>query len=292
MRTPFLPLLLLPFALGAQDLPHSLLWRIDPGSGGPSSYLYGTVHSKDDRAFLFGDSVMPALTRCPLVVGELDLDQGAAALSLMSGMMMPDGKKLEDLYKKKQWKVVSDALITELGPMAPMTYRMKPFFVMAMFMEQAMQGDRPQVLDEFLMLTAKENGQRTGGLETMQEQMSAVDAMGLDEQAQYLLEYVEADGQVKEMEMLLDAYASQDLNALMLAMEAAGGMSEKAEQALLAERNSRMVHRMDSLIQQEGSVFFLVGAAHLPAENGLIIGMRARGYTVEAVMSTARKPEE
>ncbi|MCB0769750.1 MAG: TraB/GumN family protein [Flavobacteriales bacterium] len=291
MRTILLPLLLLPFALRAQDLPHSLLWRIDPGSGGPSSYLYGTVHSKDDRAFQFGDSVMPALTRCPLVVGELDLDQGAAALSLMSGMMMPEGKNLEDLYKKKQWKVVDKALVTELGPMAPMMYRMKPFFVMAMFMEQALQGDRPQVLDEFLMTTARENGQRTAGLETMQEQMGAVDAMGLQEQAGYLLEYVETNGQAEEMESLMNAYAAQDLDALMRSMEATGGMSEKAERALLAERNVRMIHRMDSLIREEGSVFFLVGAAHLPASNGLIQGLRAKGYTVEAVMS-ARKPEE
>ena len=57
----------------AQDpLPHSLLWRIQASGTSAASYLYGTVHSKDDRAFQFGDSVLPALDRCAIAAGELD----------------------------------------------------------------------------------------------------------------------------------------------------------------------------------------------------------------------------
>ena len=75
----------------AQDpLPHSLLWRIQASGTSAASYLYGTVHSKDDRAFQFGDSVLPALDRCAIAAGELDLsadkELGKALFTTMPGI--------------------------------------------------------------------------------------------------------------------------------------------------------------------------------------------------------------
>jgi uncharacterized protein YbaP (TraB family) len=286
-------LLLLPALCGAQDLPHSLLWRITSAEQSAPSYLYGTVHSKDDRAFQFGDSVLPAMARCAAVVGELDLGaEQANAMAMMGAMVMPEGQHLEDLYSKKEWKKVSAALAEGMGVMAPMATRMKPFYIMAMLMEQQMQGEQPKVLDDYLMSTAAAKGQRTAGLETMAEQLAAIDRMSMKEQAEMLLEYVDQDGYLKEFDAMMDAYAAQDLDALMQAMDDAGGMGEEMESALLLERNGRMVQRMDSMMRAGETCFFLVGAAHLPEEEGLILGLRKQGYSVEAVMSAARKPEE
>jgi len=287
MRSTVLFALLAPFALFAQEkLAHSLLWRIStPGIARPS-YLYGTVHSRDERAYQFGDSVLPALDRCAVVAGELDLgaDQ-QMAMAMLTTLRIPDGKKLEDLYKKREWARVEAMMKDRLGPMAPLLYSVKPFFVMALFSEAEMGDDRPMVLDQFLQRRGTSNGQRVIGIETMNEQMAAIDAIPLTEQARMLLDHVDHQGYPGTTDAMLDAYARQDLEALLEVGEDAGGMPEELEKSLLTERNTRMVQRMDSLISAGEPIFFLIGAAHLPTPDGLIAGLRAQGHTVEAVIS-------
>lgn len=291
MRKWLLVLVLLPQVYAAQDLAKTLLWRIEPPGGEVPSYLYGTVHSKDDRAFQFGDSVLPALDRCAIAAGELDLDRSAqSGLALMTTMRLPDGKTLEDFYSKREWKRVHVMLEDRMGFMAPMAKRIKPFFVLMLLTENAMGGERPHVLDEFLQLRAREHGQRVIGLETMDEQIAALDAMSLKEQAAMLLDHVDHDGYPGEMDAMLEAYAQQDLEGLMDAAQQSGGMSDAMEAALLTSRNTRMVHRMDSLLQQGESVFFLIGAAHLPGTAGLIEGLRKKGYAVVGVKSAVAAP--
>lgn len=291
MRALVLAWLLFPIGLTAQELERTLLWRITtPGNERPS-YLYGTVHSKDDRAFQFGDSVLPALDRCAIAAGELDLSTASAemGMALLTTMRMSGDKKLEDLYRKKDWKRVEAAIQAGMGFMAPMTLRMKPFFVLALLTENAMDGDQPQVLDEFLQQRAKANGRQVIGIETVKEQLAAVDAIPLEDQAAMLLDHVEHGGYSGEMDAMLDAYARQDLETLVDAAEKTGTMPDSFERALLTERNGRMVQRMDKLLRDGQPIFFLIGAAHLPRPDGLILGLRAQGHTVEAVMSEAHQ---
>lgn len=292
MRSYAFILLLFPLGAGAQEeLANSLLWRIVPPGGTHASYLYGTVHSRDDRAFQFGDSVLPALDRCATVAGELDLTADKQmAMALMTTMRMPDGKKLADLYKKRQWERVEVMMKERFGVMAPMVNSVKPFFILAMFSEGDMGSDREVVLDQYLQQRGQANGQRVIGIETVSEQLAALDAISLPEQADMLLKYVDNGGYPGTMDAMLNAYARQDLEALVQEGLKAGGMPEEFERSLLTERNLRMVERMHVLLQEDSSTFFLIGAAHLPQPNGLIAGLRAKGHSVEAVMSDYHAP--
>lgn len=291
MRSAMVFMFFVPLCGSAQDLERTLLWRITTPGVASTSYLYGTVHSKDDRAFQFGDSVLPALDRCAIAAGELDLSTASAemGMALLTTMRMSGDKKLEDLYKKKDWKRVDEAIRAGMGFMAPMTMRMKPFFVMALLTENAMDGDQPQVLDEFLQQRAQADGKRVMGIETVKEQMAAVDAISIEEQAAMLLDHVDHGGYPAEMDAMLDAYAKQDLQHLVDAAEKTGTMPDSFERSLLTERNARMVQRMDALLRDGGSIFFLIGAAHLPRPDGLIAGLRAKGHTVEAVISESHQ---
>ena len=210
---------------------------------------------------------------------------------MLTTMRLPGDQRLEDFYKKREWKRVHAAITDHMGLMAPMAAKLKPFFVILLLMENALDGGRPQVLDEYLQLRARENGRRVIGIETMAEQLAALDAMTLKEQAAMLLDHVDHDGYKKEMETMLDAYARQDLDGLFDAANAAGGMPATMEKALLTDRNTRMVHRMDSIMGTGETVFFLIGAAHLPRPEGLIQGLRNNGYMVEPVISAGWKPE-
>lgn len=276
--------LLLAGAIPAQQTPRSLLWRIQgPGTEGVS-YLYGTVHSRDARAFRFNDSLDIAFASCQRVVGELDhRTVRQASLTMMSAMMMPAGQGLDDLYpRRKDLEKVRAVIKEELGPMAALAWTMRPFWLMAMLAEQAMRKDSLLVLDDHLQQRALAEARTVDGLETVEEQMRAVEGIPLKEQAAMLLDMARHDLHRQRMDRMLDAYASQDLDRVM--REASeGGLPTSISKGLLEDRNRVMVARMAELMREGTPTFFAVGAAHLPGPGGIIAMLRAEGFTVRAV---------
>ncbi|MBK8340496.1 MAG: TraB/GumN family protein [Flavobacteriales bacterium] len=271
------------FVASAQGTERSLLWRIRPAEGTSSSYLYGTVHSRDARAYRGNDSLWAAFGQCPRVVGELDLSaamQGAG--DLVNSMMMPAGTNLEDLYRKKDFAQVEAALKEHLGVAAFTTDHLKPFWSMALLSEAIMRSDSTLVLDDYLQKRALAEGKEVLGLETVAEQMAAIQTIPLKEQAQMLLDMVQHDLYRAEMDQMMDAYAAQDLQKVMEVAEA-GGIPQSLDKSLLQDRNARMATGMDSLMRSGPSCFFAVGAAHLPGEQGILAELREKGFAVEAV---------
>jgi uncharacterized protein YbaP (TraB family) len=57
---------------------------------------------------------------------------------------------------------------------------------------------------------------------------------------------------------------------------------ERFNRDLLAERNHRMVRRLQELLDQ-GNTFIAVGALHLPGEEGMLRLLQQRGYTVRVL---------
>ncbi|MBK9273829.1 MAG: TraB/GumN family protein [Flavobacteriales bacterium] len=267
----------------AQPLPHSMLWRITgPGVTGPA-YVLGTVHSRDARAYQGNDSLWAAMAECAEVVGELDHDASAqGGLAMLGAMQMPDGRVLADLYKKKDLERVRKALKEHLGLMALASDRMRPFWSMALLTETLMRNDSALVLDEAVQARARSIGRAVSGLETMQEQLAAIDAIPLEDQAAMLLEMVRHDLYRGIMERMMDAYARQDLET-MHALVRQGGMSGSMDEALLAVRNTRMAERMAARLSEGCSCFFAVGAAHLPGEGGVLHRLKDLGYTLGPV---------
>ncbi|MEO8589716.1 MAG: TraB/GumN family protein [Flavobacteriales bacterium] len=278
--------------LSAQGTPKTLLWRISGVGLQRASYLFGTVHSTDERAFRFGDSVAVAAGRVDVVAGELDIDAtGEQAMELLELVRLPDDKRLEDLYRKKDWRVVEKAIKERLGYQAAFVMRIKPFFVIAMMGGPEKGTEHTEMLDDELMDTARTHGQRVIGLETVEEQVSAMDVLSLEEQAAMLLESIKNGGSESGLDDLLDAYAAQDLDRLVATTMEQEGMPAGLERSLLIDRNTRMAHRMDSIMRGGETAFFAVGAAHLPRDTGLIALLREKGYTVDPVFSVYRQPE-
>lgn len=282
---------LLSLSAVAQETPRTLLWRIGGGGLQRCSYLYGTVHSTDERAFRFGDSVTVAAGKVDVVAGELDMaEDGEEAMALMDLLKMPDGKHLKDLYRRRDWRKVEAALKEQLGYRASFVMRIKPCFIIAMLTEYDVPTERTEMLDDDLMSTARNNGQRVMGLETPEEQVRAMDVLTLEQQAAMLLDHIVGGGDDIAYDDIMDAYAEQDLDRLMLISMERGGMPEALERTLIIERNVRMAARIDAIIKRGETGFFAVGAAHLPRETGLIALMKGRGYSVEPVFSEYHAP--
>lgn len=243
------------------------------------------MHSTDERAFGHVADAQAVLSRCTTVAGELDLSgTGNMALALMDRLLLPEGSTLSALYTPRQWKRLEPALRAELGPlMAPMMQRMKPFFILATLSQGDMAADRPRMLDDALMQEGRALGKRVVGLETVDEQMAALDAIPLHEQARLLHDHVLGNKRGDDLDALHDAYAAKDLERIRRLTNEASTVSAAFEKALITDRNRILVQRMDSVMGADGRVLFLIGAAHLPGPEGLIDGLRAMGHRVQPV---------
>lgn len=260
----------------------SLLWRIEPQAGGHVGYVFGTVHSRDARAYAHQPLAIKAMGACTAVHGELDLVSTATHAQVKpADLVMPNGTRLSDLYSRRRYARVRKALQQKAAGLGFLLERVKPFYVMAMLSEGQMRADSALVLDEQILRHAAELGKTTGGLETLDEQLNAIDAIPLAEQAAMLYDEAMNDHGQRDMDRMLDAYAAADTSGIMAMMKDEAGM-DALDRALITDRNKLMTHRMDSLLMQ-GPVFFAIGSAHLPGSTGVLNLLKARGYRLEAV---------
>lgn len=280
MRRLILPFYFLPVLAVAQPLPKALLWQIGGNGLEKPSYVVGTVHSRDARAYGQADRLVAIIAEQDVVAGELDLSAaGAGSMQLVMRMMMPPDTVLADLYTKRRHKRVKKAVAGQLGPLAMMADRIKPFFLMGLLNEAGMHADSAMVLDQYLQVKAREMGKEVTGVETVEEQLAAVDHLSLQQQADMLYATVRKGGQQKELDRLMEAYAGQDLEQLY-AMSKQSDLPEALSTSLLTRRNQVMTSRMDGLMRDGRTFLFAVGAMHLPGEDGVLRLLEGAGYTV------------
>lgn len=262
-----------------------MLWRIQgPGLQRPS-YLLGTVHSKDARAYRNIAPVLAAIDSCDVVAGELRMGSDSALKQMgnLSGLFLPPGTDLDDLLSPKQVKQVKAAMKETLGPMAGLFVRMKPFYLAAMLQEMQQPKDSAHVLDDYLQRVALARGKAIMGIETVNEQMDAVTDVPLKDQARML--YATVQGSKNEWDKLMNAYAAQDLDRLMRMTEDKDNASQAVQGRLVRDRNGVMATRMDSLMRDGRTFLFAVGAGHLAGKAGVIAQLRSLGYAVEPAVA-------
>jgi uncharacterized protein len=252
------------------------------------SYLYGTIHIRDDRAFQFGDSVIPKFSSCKVFAGEIVLDQASQA-KIMDLIFMQGDTTLDMLLNETDYKIVKAYADKNLGPMAGMVDKIKPLFTSAMMSELLVNSDKPQTLDEYFQKLALEKGMKVKGVESVEEQMGAIDKIPLKEQATMLVEGLkEGDKDAGLMEEMIGIYTSQDLDALLTFVNK-NQVSQEFNKAILTERNKLMTSRIKKWIKDE-PYFIGVGAAHLPGNEGVIQKLRMEGFKVRPVVSTRTLP--
>jgi uncharacterized protein YbaP (TraB family) len=143
------------------------------------------------------------------------------------------------------------------------------------------------VLDVMLHRIASGQGKALHYLETVDEQVAALDGMPEADQVALLKHAVEIQHALPAMTArLLEAYLQRDLG-LIWRINAAG-VKDRPElkmpyevfvRRLLLDRNARMVERMQPQLRA-GNAFVAVGALHLYGEQGILGLLQRDGYRV------------
>ena len=283
-------LLVIATTLGAQA---QLLWKVSGNGLDKPSYLFGTYHL---ASLGIKDSIaaLPQVQQdVQQVYGEVimaDMMKPETLMKMQQQMMLPADTTLKSLFTPEEFETISQAVKEYMQVDIALLDRMKPAALSqqltVLFYLKHTPGYNPQEqLDASFQQDATKAGKKVGGLETVQSQMDILFNKPLRRQAEdlycFLSNPAKAERQAKE---LIAAYAAQDLDTVLRLMEEKEGTKcdptpEEMAQ-LLYDRNHNWVGQMPD-IMQTAPTLFVIGAGHLPGEQGLIKLLQGKGYTVE-----------
>jgi uncharacterized protein YbaP (TraB family) len=278
------------------------LWRIE---GPVPTYLYGTIHVPDPQVTSLPPLVEQAFASSAAVFTEIPMD-GALQIGMMGKMMLPGDQSLSQVLGQELYTRLSNTIQRSLpkdspGPlgaaMTAMLGRMKPWAAMMQltmmeFLPDMMAGSKP--LDTMLFDRAKSEGKETGGLETIDEQLSVFEVLTMDEQVRMLkltldtMDEAHKAGRSASRE-LIDGYLTGDLDKLAAmsndSMKGEPELQKKFMARALDGRNQVMVDRL--LVKRAERptkiCFFAVGTLHYAGEEGIVALLQKKGLKVTRV---------
>lgn len=268
-------------ALSAQQVDKALLWSIMEGER-QAGYLLGTIHSEDPRVLEFPEHFLDQLRSNQVFAMEMVPDLPTLN-RLTEYMQYQDGTTLESQLGQERFVRVRAALSSYQMP-AEWIARMK---VWAALMTLSVPPPETGFFMDFsLSLRAAGSGLKVVGLETLEEQLSFLENMPLEQQLELLDQAVSEHGQVREVhDRMVDSYLEDDLQALENEAGAQlGQLDQAAKDYFIGQgihaRNLRMLDALLPLLVND-RVFVAVGALHLPGEMGLLALLRQKGFRLE-----------
>lgn len=255
-----------------------LLWQIDSDHDEPS-WLFGTMHIKDAKAFGLLEQLYSRLDLCEAFATEINLDELHSA-----GVGMTKLSPTPPLYSllpskkyQKLRKILKKALAIDLDRWAPL----HPMIINNMITETILSNEMPVFLDDHLWRYAKTKDKKLFGIETIEEQFKLMQGLSIKEHLDNLQQISKNYTRFrKNLLKMLDYYSRGDLRSLhKSALKGAG----KMKQQMIYDRNRIMAERIDQLIQSEKTAFCAIGAGHLAGEKGVLRLLKHKNYKLTPV---------
>ncbi len=255
----------------------SLFWQME-SPGGQISYLFGTMHTDDNRVTNFSPVVLQALKSVDTFMLEV-ADTPPAQL-----LQLPQGNLRQYLSEAELDQVV---LLAEMHVMPmDMVLKMKPWLLAVLF--DLPKPQTPFAQDFLLKAKAEELDKQILGLETPEAHFGVMDSLTLEEQLLMLRTVLKRSQAQKEQdfEQLLKAYLAGDAAQVarmdddMTRGVLPAALWQRMRVKLLDERNVQMAARGIEQAKQ-GRVFIAVGAAHLAGKDGLLQAFRQAGFKMK-----------
>lgn len=276
-----------------------IFWKIEKPGVAPS-WLLGTMHVADPRVLAMPQPARAAFAGADTVVVESDeiADERKAASAVLARpdlTMFTDGRSITDFVDAEEEVVLAEGL-KRRGLSLAAVGRMKPWmiasFVALPACEIARKAAGAAFLDQKLAKDALAGGKVLKGLETLVEQISALDSLPLEPQVQGLVQTLQLGDRLEDViETMSRLYLAGDTGMIMPMMRAAvpeddadAAAYAEFEQRIIVDRNHTMAERAAPILAG-GNVFMAVGALHLPGEEGLVSLLARQGFTVTGAVS-------
>lgn len=238
------------------------------------------MHVRDQRAFGWLDLALIGLKRSEVFAAEFDLGEADEA-ALARVLQLPQGKTLDQLLPRQAWK----NLLRRMGKTTPipvsMLQGMHPM-VVSMTLSTQMLGEEANFsLDETLWRRALEEGKKTTGVESFEDQLETLRSISINQHISNLTHTLKhLKQQKKRVKKMLKYYAAGDIKALY---HTARRDTKGMRKILLYRRNRHMANRFAEIATGQ-SLFCAVGAGHLAGGKGMLRLLKKQGFKLHPIL--------
>lgn len=267
-----------------------LLWKVSDADN--AVYLLGAFHLLREDDYPLPAEVDRAFDDSASLLFEVDpsaMDSPESVAVMQKYMAYDNGLTLSTVLPRATRARLATLLAAGGGSVQALEHS-EPWAVnlgLVMGVTRAM-GFRPELgLDRVLMARARAAGKPAAGLETVEDQVRAMDAVPHPEQVQALDEFL-ADPQkaVQEMRDIHAWWRMGDVAKLDSKMrEEMARKTPESYRLLDVERNRAWLPKIEKRLTdiRKDNTLVVVGALHLLGSDGLVEQLRAKGYTVERI---------
>lgn len=259
----------------------SLLWEVSGNGLEKPSYLFGTFHLMCKEDFNLTEPVKKAFANCEQLFEEMKMDDPSIQLKMLTLMLSKNSLK-EQLGEEDFAKV--DSAFQKITGMPLLLFnKMKPFAAISMLTQKSISCKETIMPEmEFIQL-AKSQQKEVFGLETVEEEMKAIEKLSIDSQLMYLKRMTQNFDSTKlGMIAMQNEYKKRDPDALTKYMKEQGASGD-FEVALLVDRNKAWIPVIEKAMKEKPS-FFAFGAGHLGGEFGVLNLLKQNGYTLKPIV--------
>ena len=249
-----------------------MLWSLQPPEGKPS-WLFGTMHIRDERVYQFCHRLYPLLLEADVYVGEMDLHPLGIQ---MNGPVYNLPNHFSPLSYSKIRKQLMKSFQVDIARYA----HLHPLIILSAVTQNILVNDHAVSLDEHLWNFAQDNNLQLTGLETALEQLSllhSIDPLPLYKQIETISS--RPSGIRKFTGRALEYYVKGEIHLLYKMTRSS---MHQLRKRIIDNRNAMMAQRILSF-DPSLSYFITVGAGHLSGPMGIISGLRKVGYKIQAV---------
>ena len=262
----------------------SSVWKVE--SNGQQLFIGGTVHVLSASDYPLPDEFDQAYAQSQTVVLEADMEKLTSPefqQQLLSHMIYTDGTNLRSLLTDETYAQL-EAFCAQRGIPASSLMMFKPGMVSMTItlLELQRLGLMGAGVDAHYSMRAKQDGKQVGKLETVEQQLSFLVAMGQGREND-LISYTLRD--VERLQTLFEsiktAWRVGDLDTLnSVTLMPLREEFPELYRILMVDRNNTWVPIIEEMLETEPVELVLVGALHLVGEEGLLEQFENRGYQV------------
>ena len=276
------------------SLQNPFLWEANKGV--EKFYLFGTIHLSDTKLRTLPKLIKESIDKSDIVCTEVSMDADFQIKSAMY-MMRNDGKSLKTLLSPKLYTGVESylqSINTQLSISPFENMKVWALTTMIMMLENQFKNPNIHALDMSVYNYAQKMGKDVGGVETIEEQILAMDTFTLKEQINDLestLDYLtkHRDFMDKMISTYIEGHSSKMIAFLeetMFGVEDYREVEEKFMQVMLYDRNTKMTKRIAESVKShpKKTHFFAFGVMHFLGEKSILQKLEAKGYSIRRMI--------
>lgn len=278
VRTAWFALLLFGVALRAWSLP---LWELEGEAA--NIRLLGSIHFLRAEDYPLPEAIGKAYREADILVTEIDLDDLdplAAQASMRALAIDPGGRDLARLLGPADYaKVRAGVRSLAIDPAVLAAY--EPWYAALQVTQLRLQQlgfDPGYGVEARLMMLAAADGKEVRGLETLEDQLGALDSLPDPAQREFLLTTIDEAAEIENgIDEILQAWRTGDTRTLE--RELLAGLDEQPalRQRILVDRNRRWVEQLRGKAGDGTRYLVVVGALHLVGPDSVLKMLEQRG---------------